>query len=163
MQSKMFWALVVLGMVAGVSQVGLGQGQPVRLQVSQNQRYLQDQHGEPFFYLGDTAWELFHRLDRESADNYLKDRAEKGFTVVQAVALAELDGLDDPNPYGHRPLIDHDPSKPDVQEGPANDYWDHVDYIIHQANALGIVVGLLPTWGDKWNKKWARPGVHRRV
>ena len=21
--------------------------------------------GEPFFYLGDTAWEIFHRLNRE--------------------------------------------------------------------------------------------------
>lgn len=47
-----------------------------------------------FFYLGDTAWELLHRLDREQADRYLRNRAEKGFTVIQAVAVAELDEED---------------------------------------------------------------------
>jgi hypothetical protein len=59
-----------------------------------------------FSYLGDTAWELFHRLNREEADRYLDDRTRKGFTVIQAVALAELDGLNTPNAYGHRPLDD---------------------------------------------------------
>ena len=38
-----------------------------RLRVSDNQRYLVHADGTPFFYLGDTAWELFHRLDREEA------------------------------------------------------------------------------------------------
>ena len=41
-----------------------------------------------------------------------------------------------------------------MKEGPANDYWDHVDFIVEKANALGLYVGFLPTWGDKWNKKW---------
>ncbi len=125
-----------------------------RLKVSENRRFLVTSEGQPFFWLGDTAWELFHRLNREQAGRYLEDRARKGFTVIQAVALAELDGLDDPNPYGHRPLLAHDPTRPDVQEGPDNDYWDHVDWIVRKANALGLCVGFLPTWGDKWNKKW---------
>jgi hypothetical protein len=125
-----------------------------RLKVSDNRRFLVTEDGRPFFYLGDTAWELFHRLNREEATRYLEDRAKKGFTVVQAVALAELDGLSDPNPYGHRPLLDNDPARPDVKEGPENDYWDHVDFVVHKANEVGIHVGFLPTWGDKWNKKW---------
>ncbi len=122
------------------------------LRVSDNHRFLVTTEGKPFFWLGDTAWELFHRLNREEADRYLEDRARKGFTVIQAVALAELNGLNDPNPYGHRPLLDNDPARPDVQTG--DDYWDHVDYIVTKANALGLYLGFLPTWGDKWNKKW---------
>ncbi len=129
-----------------------------KLKVSENRRFLIYEDGTPFFYLGDTAWELFHRLNREEADRYLEDRAKKGFTVIQAVALAELDGLNTPNAYGHRPLIGNDPTKPDVKEGPQNDYWDHVDYIVDKANALGLFVGFLPTWGDKWNKKWGVGG-----
>jgi hypothetical protein len=125
-----------------------------RLKVSENQRYLVHADGKPFFYLADTAWELFHRLDREEATRYLEDRARKGFTVIQAVALAELEGLTDPNPYGHHPLIDNDPTKPDVKDGADNDYWDHVDFIVAKAEQLGLVIGMLPTWGDKWNKKW---------
>ncbi|MEM9658292.1 MAG: glycoside hydrolase family 140 protein, partial [Planctomycetota bacterium] len=101
-----------------------------------------------------TAWELFHRLDREEADRYLADRASKRFTVIQAVALAELDGLNTPNRYGHTPLVDDDPARPAVVEGPRNDYWDHVDYIVDKAESLGLYLGMLPTWGDKWNLKW---------
>jgi hypothetical protein len=127
-----------------------------RLRVSENRRYLTTVDGRPFFYLGDTAWELFHRLNREESSRYLEDRARKGFTVIQAVALAELDGLNDPNPYGHRPLLANDPTRPDVKEGPANDYWDHVDFIVRKANSLGLYIGFLPTWGDKWNKKWGQ-------
>ena len=124
------------------------------LKISENKRFLVTETGEPFFWLGDTAWELFHRLNREDADRYLEDRASRGFTVIQAVALAEFDGLNTPNAYGHRPLVEHDPARPDVQDGPNNDYWDHVDYIVDKANSLGLRVGFLPTWGDKWNQKW---------
>jgi hypothetical protein len=119
-----------------------------RLKVSENRRFIVTESGEPFFWLGDTAWELFHRLNREEAELYLKNRAERRFTVVQAVVLAELDGLNDPNPYGHRPLHDNDPTKPN------EDYFKHVDWIVQKANSLGIYIGMLPTWGDKWNKKW---------
>src|SRR3569833_430244 len=66
--------------------------------------------GQPFFWLGDTAWELFHRLNREDADKYLKTRSEQGFTVIQAVVLAELDGQHTPNAYGDKPLTDDDPT-----------------------------------------------------
>lgn len=125
-----------------------------RLMVSDNNRYLVTADAAPFFYLGDTAWELFHRLNREEAIHYLENRASKGFTVIQAVALAELDGINTPNAYGHRPLLDGDPTRPDVKDGPANDYWDHVDFITDKANSLGLYMGFLPTWGDKWNKKW---------
>ena len=144
------WAIAALLCIAAIE---LSAAQP-RLKVSENKRFLVHEDGRHFFYLGDTAWELFHRLNREQADAYLEDRARKGFTVIQAVALAELNGLDDPNAYGHRPLVNHDPTKPDVKEGDRNDYWDHVDYIVNKAEQFGMFIGFLPTWGDKWNKKW---------
>ncbi len=124
------------------------------LKVSKNQRYLETSDGKPFFYMADTGWELFHRLTREDASKYLETRASQGFTVIQAVALAEFDGLNAPNAYGHRPLVDNDPTKPEVKDGPENDYWDHVDFILTKAESLGMYVAFLPTWGDKWNKKW---------
>jgi Protein of unknown function (DUF4038)/Putative collagen-binding domain of a collagenase len=121
-----------------------------QLVVSEDGRYLTYDDGRPFFYLGDTAWELFHRLDREEANLYLENRARIGFTVIQTVALAEQDGLNTPNAYGHRPLIDNDPTRPDVKPGPRDDYWDHVDYIVEKAESLKMFIGMLPTWGDKW-------------
>ncbi len=118
--------------------------------ISENGRFLQYEDGTPFFYLGDTAWELFHRLNREEAAQYLEDRAQKGFTVIQAVALAEHDGLNVPNAYGDLPFDNYDPTIPATQEGPNNDYWDHVDYIVEKANSLGLWMGILPTWGRYW-------------
>jgi hypothetical protein len=143
---------LVLSVLAGLQVTGIHTEAAQRLTVSENKRFLVYEDGKPFFYLGDTAWELFHRLNREEADKYLENRGTKGFTVIQAVALAELDGLNDPNAYGHRPLVDNDPNRPDVKEGANNDYWDHVDYIVHKAESVGLVIGLLPSWGDKWNK-----------
>lgn len=125
-----------------------------KLMVSENHRFLVTESGKPFFWLGDTAWELFHRLSREEADTYLEDRAKKGFTVIQAAALAEMDNMSGKNFYGHRALREKDPTQPDVKEGPNNDYWDHVDHIVTKANSLGLYIAFLPTWGDKWNKKW---------
>jgi len=119
-----------------------------RLKVSDNRRFLVTADGKPFFWLGDTTWELFHRLNREDAERFLKNRAAKGFNLVQAVALAEFDGLTAPNAYGHLPLKNNDPLQP--QE----DFFQHVDWIVAKANSLGIYVGFLPTWGDKWNMKW---------
>jgi hypothetical protein len=69
---------------------------PEGLRVSSGGRHLETLDGRPFFWLGDTAWELFHRLDREEADLYLATRAAQGFNVVQAVVLAEQDGLGTP-------------------------------------------------------------------
>ncbi len=142
-------------LAAAVTAAGIlpaaAQEQQRPITVSENGHYLQYADGRPFFYQGDTAWELFHRLDREQADLYLRNRAAKGFNVIQAVALAELDGVDVPNAYGHLPLTDRDPSRPAVKDGEQNDYWDHVDYIVRRANELGLYIGLLPTWGRYWN------------
>jgi hypothetical protein len=117
------------------------------LTVTANHRFLEED-GRPFFWLADTAWELFHRLDRDQASLYLADRAAKGFTVIQAVVLAEFSGLTEPNAVGHLPLAGNDPMHPD--EG----YFQDVDWVVARANALGLVSAMLPTWGDKWNRKW---------
>ena len=157
--SRARWVLGMAALALAISSP-LSARQPAQLKVSENKRFLVTADGQPFFWLGDTAWELFHRPTREDVVRYLRKRAEQRFTVVQAVALAEFDGLNEPNAYGHRPLSNHDPATPDVKDGPDNDYWDHVDFVVKQAGALGMYVGFLPTWGDKWNiKRGAGPEV----
>jgi Protein of unknown function (DUF4038)/Putative collagen-binding domain of a collagenase len=118
------------------------------LRISENRRFLVREDGAPFFYLGDTAWELFHRLDFEQAEDYLENRAAKGFTVIQAVALAEFDGLTEPNANGDLPLLDQDPARPNEA------YFEHVDRVVTRAGELGLTVGILPSWGDKVVKRW---------
>lgn len=132
-----------------------------RLKVSENGRFLAYESGRHFFYLGDTAWGLFHDLSREEAVDYLRDRAAKGFTVIQAVALA--DGIYPANAYGCCPLIDNDPARPDVRPAGQYDYWDHVDFIVDQAVQLGMLIGFLPAWGDKWHGPMEKHAIDGKV
>jgi len=139
----------------GISQAQNGKWQGLSvdfthgiLKVSENKRFLVFEDGTPFFYLGDTGWELLHRLSKTDTEKYLENRREKGYTVIQAVALAELDGLNTPNAEGEKPLLNNDPTKPNEK------YFAHVDWVVKKAAEKGIFIGLLPTWGDKWNKKW---------
>ena len=134
--------------------LGLCRSNPVWadvLRVSDNHRFLVHSDGSPFFYLADTAWELFHRATREEAELYLKTRARQGFTVIQAVALSELQGTTIANAYGHFPLEGGRIDKPLLLPGKNDDYWDMVDFVIERANRLGLYVGLLPSWGSYWH------------
>lgn len=124
-----------------------------RLQVSENGRFLQYDNGDPFFYLGETAWELFHRLSFEEVEMFLENRREKGFTVIQAVILPEENGLVIPSVNGEVPLVDMDISKPNEQ------YFLFVDSIVKLAASKGLFMGLLPTWGDKVDKQWGQGPV----
>jgi hypothetical protein len=121
-----------------------------RLRVSDNRHFLVTDDGQPFLWLGDTAWELFHRLNREEARLYFADRAARRFTVVQAVVLAELDGLAVPNAYGDLPFVNGDPSRP------MEPYFRLVGDYLQMAADHGLYVALLPTWGDKVYPAWAQ-------
>ncbi|MCP5546857.1 MAG: DUF4038 domain-containing protein [Akkermansiaceae bacterium] len=119
------------------------------LKVADDHRHLVTSEGKPFFLLGDTAWELFHRLTREETERYLENRAAKGFNTILAVALAEHE-FSKPNAYGEMPLEENDPTKP------RDAYFRHVDWVVDQAAANGLYTAILPTWGDKWNMKWGK-------
>lgn len=140
--------LFILSLVIFITTVSVVHGQTGFLTISENKRYIVKENGEPFLWLGDTALELFHRSDKEEAVKYLKNRAAKGFTVIQAVVLAEYNSLSIPNAYGDIPLINNDPAKPNEK------YFEHVDFIVNKAEELGLFIGMLPTWGDKFNKRW---------
>ncbi|MEN1783815.1 MAG: glycoside hydrolase family 140 protein [Bacteroidota bacterium] len=120
-----------------------------KLQLSNNQRFLVTEDGAPFFWMADTAWELFHRCDSSEITMYLDKRASQEFNVIQAVALAELDGLQTPSANNELPLLDNDPTKPN----PA--YFDYVAWVVKEAEKRGLFIALLPTWGDKlWKHSW---------
>lgn len=147
-----------LSILLAYSQADIWQGPSVdfshgKLKISENQRFIIHEDGTPFFYLGDTGWELFHRLNKDETERYLENRRAKGFTVIQAVALAELDGLNTPNAEGNKPLINNDPLKPNEL------YFEHVDWVIKKAGEKGMYIGLLPTWGDKVDRKWGKGPV----
>lgn len=97
--------------------------------------------GRPFFWLGDTAWLLFHKLTEAEIDAYLENRAAKGFTVIQAT-LSHFD--DFATCDGQPAFLDNDLSRPAEASG----FWTRVEHALEKAASLGLVMGLLPCWGS---------------
>lgn len=106
------------------------------LKVSENHRYLQN--GEvPFFWLGDTEWLIFANIQEQEAYACLKNRAAKGFNVIQAVLVYATPELNDINKMSLRNC--------DYSE---ISYWEHCDRVIDMAEELGMYMALLPSWGS---------------
>ncbi len=132
------------------------QNQLPRIIVHPNGHFLQTEEGRPFFWLGDTAWELIHRTTREECSYYLHTRSLQGFTVIQTVVLAEFNGVTEPSALGEKPFINNDLKRPNDK------YFDRVREIVDEAGADSLYVALLPTWGDKLTAPWgAGPRLFR--
>lgn len=115
------------------------------IRVSANGRYFV-RNGQPFFWLGDTAWPLFAQYSRAEAETYLANRAAKGFTVIQGVlAWGGGTGFESkspgPNYAGDEPWLGGDPTAPNEA------YFSHVDYLVACAQEKDLVLAMLPTWG----------------
>ena len=122
-----------------------------RIIVSPNHRFLQYENGEPFFWLGDTGWFLFNKLNREEAVQYLSNRETKGFNVIQCMLIPHLPLV---NAYGDSAFSNNNISTPletsgcDFSKTDQYDYWDHVDYIIDEAAKHNLYIGLVCIWGN---------------
>ena len=118
------------------------------LRVAPGGHMLETARGAPFFWLGDTAWELIHRTTRDEISFYLRTRARQGFTVIQTVVLAEFDGIREPTADRLTPFAANDPGRPNAA------YFDKVAWVVDEAARNGLYVALLPTWGDKLTAPW---------
>jgi hypothetical protein len=127
-----------------------------RVEVHPDGHYLQTEDGKPFFWLGDTAWQLVHSTTREECTYYLHTRARQGFDVIQTVALPENDSLRQASAIGLLPFAGLDPAAPNDR------YFTRLDEIVDEAASLGLYVALAPVWGDKLTAPWgAGPRVFR--
>lgn len=95
----------------------------------------------PFFWMGDTAWLLFHQLTLKEAYTYLRNRRELGYNVILADFIHTPDQK---NLAGATALVDGDISRINEEDG----FWEHADKVIQMAEELGLYMGLLPVWGS---------------
>ena len=100
--------------------------------VSSNQRFLMHADGTPFFWQGETAWLMPQRLNRDEVRHYLQQCAAAGYNVVQVQVLNDTPSY---NIYGHSSDTDA--------------YWQHLDYIVRQAESNGIYIGMVTIWGSQ--------------
>ena len=108
------------------------------LKISSNNRYLVDQKEKPFFYNGDTGWMLFVKLTKTEVIDYLVDRKKKKFTAIQTM----LSGIvDQKNMFGEKPFTDSNDFSTVNKK-----YFDHVEWVVKQADSLGLLIGVVPLW-----------------
>jgi len=105
------------------------------IKVSDDGRHFMDAQGEPFFWLGDTAWPLFVNYSPKEAESYLENRAAKGFTVIQGVLAWHFrtetkDAAPDTNFAGNRAWTKS-------PEEPCDAFFQHVD------DLLGFAAGVV--------------------
>jgi len=148
MLKKITYLLLVAAV--GLAFVPVKQAVLPNLKISANGRYF-TADDKPFFWLGDTGWLLFSKLNRADAEKYLEIRRQQGFNVIQVMVIHDIKEV---NVYGDSALVSGDIAKPKVTEGSdaanatAYDYWDHIDWMIDRAAQKGIYMALVPVWGS---------------
>ncbi|MGE0372705.1 MAG: DUF4038 domain-containing protein [Gammaproteobacteria bacterium] len=140
--------LPLAGPTPGVS--GDADGDVPRLAVSRDGRTLiRSDDGTAFFWLGDSAWYLAD-LPPAGVDEYLRDRASRGFNVIQGPIIVrkpfDRPGMM-PNYAGELPLRLMD-------EGAALNvrYMQHIDYIVERALHHGLYIALAAIWGPEFDQ-----------
>ncbi len=109
------------------------------LKVSDDRRHLVQDNGNPFLIVGDAAWSLVVEPDRAQVEQYLSDRAARGFNVVMVNLIEAL--FNGPvNAEGQSPFLDGDFNTPNEA------YFGFVDYTIAKAAEKGIYVLLCPSY-----------------
>jgi len=103
------------------------------IRVSPNGRYFVNEDGKPFFWLGDTLWELFRLASPSDARAMLQRRKEQGFSAIQIMMTGVGDGTG-PNLEGQTPWLDDDPARPNEA------YFRNVDAAIEAAGELGLIL-----------------------
>lgn len=98
--------------------------------------------------LGDTAWELLHRLTKPEVIEYLDHRKRQKFNMIWMCFLPECDCVRQPTRTGVLPLEYEDPLKLNPK------YVAWTQWVIEEAAKRGLYIGFLPAWGDKMTAPW---------
>lgn len=134
-----------------------------RLAVSSDGRYLVNaDDGSDFFWLADTAWGMVN-LTPDEVEEYLRDRASKGFNVIQGPILIRKSvdsSAFSPDYAGDLPLLD-------TANGILLNerYLQRVDDIVERARANGLYIVLAVVWGGDVGQVFSvdDPGSARAV
>ena len=143
----MFKNIVLVGLISCVLLSIKSQQAEVlpELKISANHRFFQAD-GKPFFWMGDTGWLLFSKLNREDAEKYLEIRRKQGFNVIQVMVLHSLSETDF---YGDSALNNRNIANPKIADANyPNNYWNNIDWVLKKAEEKGIYIALVPVWGS---------------
>lgn len=115
-----------------------------KLEVTKDGRYLMYHNGQPFFWLANTAWLMPQRADRREVKYLLEASRKAGYNVVQILALDDVPSI---NTYGQMSNLNGWDFS-DVDRKGVYGYWDHMDYIVQEAERQGMYIAMTCLWGS---------------
>lgn len=118
------------------------------LRVSASRHHLIHADGEPFFWLGDTAWNGPLKSDEQDWAAYLSDRAQKRFNVIQFVATQWIGATGDAD---GRPAYS---GRDEIRIEPA--FFQRMDQRVDMINKYGMIAAPVLAWAAAWNTE----GLH---
>lgn len=119
------------------------------LALSSSRRYLQTAQGVPFFGTAEGVWSLPTQLNSAQVITYLDNRAAKGFTAIQFMAIAHLFTSQSPkwkSAAGYLPFSYMAVGSVDLSTTLVESYWAHVDFVVAQAKARGMACFIAPAY-----------------
>lgn len=121
------------------------------LKVSEDKTYfLRDE--KSFFWLGDTCWSAFTNISDEEWLEYLKFRAEQGFTVLQINTLPQWDRCG--SLLKRFPFPTEDGARFDFRTI-LPEYFEHARWMCRQAVEHGFTLMLVVMWCNFVPGTWA--------
>ncbi|MCF0208612.1 MAG: DUF4038 domain-containing protein, partial [Bacteroidaceae bacterium] len=140
-----FFCLAITAVVAAPIYKPWSNG---KLKVSENSLYIVHENGTPFFWLGNTAWLLPERMNRDDVEFYLTNERLQGYNVEQIQVLNAIPTF---NIYGQPANDESFDFAPYTKKG-VYGYWDHLDYIVDFAESQGIYIAFDCIWGSMISK-----------
>lgn len=134
------WAIFVFAVIWCSSTAWSG---PVG--VSSNKRYLV-RDGKPLLVVADTGWFVFGKRGLNGWEQYVNNRAAKGFTAIFATTMDNF-----PSKSGGPFQNSDDITKPNMS------HWNALKSGIAYANSKGIVVFMTPCWMANDGRNWGTP------
>lgn len=112
--------------------------------VSASKRHLLDQYRDPWFGVGDTAWELPLQLTTTEITQYLEDRAAKSVNLVLVEAPGHFFSNQTPK---YRNVNGDDPFTGTAFASTlTNAYWNVVDHACTEGVRLGVTLMICPAY-----------------
>ena len=148
MRKWMLTALLAIVAGSGGAAKVVKPWQNGKLKATANGQYLEHENGTPFFWLGNTAWLMPERLNRDDVEFYLTLEREEGYNVEQVQVLNAIPTF---NVYG-QPANDESFDFAPYAKERSYGYWDHLDYIVDFAASQGIYIAMDCIWGSQIEK-----------
>jgi hypothetical protein len=129
-----------LGLLAAIAFVGALAAAPIL--TPKDHYFLRD--GQPFFWLGDTAWTIPNLYTPAEAEAYLDHRAHQGFTIINVMMV--FTGGPGMKPVsedvgGNLPFLNWNPATPNES------YFKNVDRVLDVARRKNLILAIMPTGG----------------